>query len=113
MRLLIAVIAASAALSITMTPAKAQSFSCMEESTLNAAEQRVCKSPWLGAMDERLDSWYRRALERARYFDQTSELRAAQRSWIASRDQCGGSFWCIRRHYSERIRTLRSYVEHV
>lgn len=113
MKLLIAAIAAAATLSVTMTPARAQSFSCMDDSALNATESRICQSPWLGAMDERLDSWYRRAQIRAGYFDQTSGLRTAQRNWIASRDACGESFWCIRRHYADRLRELKRYVEQV
>lgn len=94
-------------------PATAASFSCMETERLNAAEQRICGSWVLGALDERLDSWYRRAIVRAEHFDQTDELRSEQRAWIASRDSCGPSTLCIRRHYLQRIRALRTYVEHV
>ncbi len=105
-----AALAAGAALS---SPAIAASFDCYERDNLNAAERRICANPALGVLDERLDSWYRRALVRARYFDQTSEVRAEQRAWLASRNSCGGSIWCLRRAYRERIRELRNYVEHV
>lgn len=104
---------AAAALVIGMSPAEAASFDCMEYDGMNAAERRICKSSSLGAFDERLDSWYRRALVRAKYFDQTAELRSDQRAWIASRNSCGASYFCIRRHYVKRINQLKNYVEHV
>jgi uncharacterized protein len=113
MRLLIGVIAAAALMSVANAPAKAASFSCMERDGKTAAEVRVCESWWLGGLDERMDSWYRRALERARYFDQTSQVKGEQRAWIAARNACGAKFFCIRRAYVERIRELKSYVEHV
>jgi uncharacterized protein len=113
MKVLIGAIAAAAVMSVAMSPAKAASFSCMELDGRPAAEIRICNSQWLGALDERMDSWYRRALERARYFDQTATVRDRQRSWIAERNSCGSSFFCIRRSYVERIRALKDYVEHV
>jgi uncharacterized protein len=113
MKLLIGAIAAAAAISVAMPAAKAQSFSCMEMQNKGAAEVRICQSHWLGNLDERMDSWYRRALERARYFDQTTEVRNAQKRWLARRDSCGSRFWCIRRAYITRIDELKNYVEHV
>jgi uncharacterized protein len=113
MKILIGAIAAAAVMSVSMAPAKAASFSCMELEGRPAAEVRVCKSRWLGALDERMDSWYRRALERARYFDQTATVRAGQRAWLSERNACGSSFFCIRRAYVSRIRDLKNYVEHV
>lgn len=94
-------------------PADAASFSCMDLDSKNAAERRVCTSRSLGALDERLDSWYRRALVRAGYFGQTSQVRSAQRAWLVSRNACGSNTWCIRRHYVSRIGQLKRYVEHV
>lgn len=94
-------------------PASAASFSCMELDSLSVAARTVCMRPRLGALDERLDSWYRRALVRAGYFDQTQWLRAEQRAWLARRDACGTSFGCLRRVYLGRIRQLTDYVEHV
>lgn len=94
-------------------PANAASFSCMEIERLNAAERRICRSYRLGALDERLDSWYRRALERASYFDQVGWLRDEQRAWLRRRNACGGNYWCLRRKYKNRIRSLKRYVEHV
>lgn len=113
MKLLIGAIAAAAIMSVTMAPAKAASFSCMELEGRPPAEVRVCQSRWLGALDERMDSWYRRALERARYFDQTATVRTEQRAWLAARNACGAGFFCIRRAYLNRIRVLKNYVEHV
>ncbi len=85
----------------------------MELAGKTAAEVRVCESRWLGALDERMDSWYRRALERARYFEQTAQVRSEQRAWIDERNACGTRFFCIRRAYLNRIRDLKTYVEHV
>lgn len=113
MKLLIGAIAAAAVLSIALTPARAQSFSCMELDGKAAAEIRICSKPELGALDERLDSWYRRALERAQYFDQTGQVRAEQRAWLVRRNACGAATGCLRRAYKARIETLRNYVEHV
>ncbi len=94
-------------------PAKSASFSCMETQMLNAAERRICRSRTLGALDERLDSWYRRAQERASYFDQTKEIRNEQLQWLRERNSCGASYWCLRKKYKQRLRELRDYVEHV
>jgi uncharacterized protein len=85
----------------------------MDAENMKPAEQRICAHPGLGALDERLDSWYARALKRASYFDQTEEVRSEQRLWVASRNACGWNTRCIRRLYLERIEELRNYVEHV
>ena len=108
-----AAIALSAAISVLSSPASAASFSCMNSEDLNAAEQTVCSHHRLGALDERLDSWYRRALVRAGYFEQTREVRSAQRRWLRDRNSCGDHVWCLKRAYRSRIRELKRYVEHV
>lgn len=113
MRTLIIAIALGAIAGLSTAPAKAASFDCGEPDRLNAAERRVCDNPRLGALDERLDSWYRRALVRAGYFDQTARVRSEQRAWLASRNACGASTRCLRRHYTSRLRQLQNYVEHV
>ncbi|HKZ95442.1 MAG TPA: lysozyme inhibitor LprI family protein [Hyphomicrobiaceae bacterium] len=108
------ILAAAAMASVAFAmPASAASFDCDELGNKNAAERRICQNQRLGALDERLDSWYRRALERAKYFDQTGSVRSAQRAWLRSRNECGASVWCLRRHYVSRIRELKRYVEHV
>lgn len=104
-------VALSAALS--PSPTVAASFSCMAVEDLSGAERMVCRNPALGALDERLDSWYRRALVRAGYFEQTDQVRAEQRAWLDRRNACGASYFCLRRAYKQRIRTLSNYVEHV
>jgi len=98
---------------LSSAPARAQSFDCMSYEEMNAAEQKICDTPRLQALDERLDHWYRRALVRAGYFDQIENVRAEQRTWLTGRNACGGNFWCLRRHYVSRIRALKTYVEHV
>lgn len=106
-------VAIAAALSFAHAQANAASFSCMAYEDMNPAEQAVCGNARLGALDERLDSWYRRALVRAGYFDQTAEVREAQRDWLQVRNACGGNVRCLRRAYRQRIEQLRNYVEHV
>lgn len=95
------------------TPAAAQSFSCMNADELSPTERKICASRWLGNLDERLAFWYDRAMTRARYFDQTGEVRRAQKNWLSDRNACGARFWCIRGAYTRRIRELRDYAEHV
>lgn len=114
MKFLLTTIAAGAAMSIlTSMPVRAASFDCMEIDAMNAAERKICSSSSLGALDERLDSWYRRAQVRAGHFDQSEWLRGEQLAWLASRNACGANYFCLRRHYVSRIRKLKSYVEHV
>lgn len=105
--------ALAAAISAYQSPASAASFSCMNMEDMNAVERTICDSHRLGALDERLDSWYRRAQVRAGYFDQTEWLRAGQRDWLAGRNACGYDIRCLSRAYHSRIRELKNYVEHV
>ena len=78
------------------------------------AEELLLRASWSwAALDERLDSWHRRAKIRAGYFDQTEWLRAEQRAWLAGRNACGANVGCLKRAYYRRIRTLKNYVEHV
>lgn len=113
MRTVTAAIVLAASISVYQSPASAASFSCMMTEDMNAAELAICNNHRLGALDERLDSWYRRALIRAGYFEQTAQMRAVQRDWLAERDACGANVGCLRRVYVARIRALKNYVEHV
>lgn len=108
-----AALALSATISVLSQPASAASFSCMNIEDMNAAEQTVCTDRRIGALDERLDSWYRRAKIRAGYFDQTEWLRTEQRQWLDERNACGADVRCLKRAYRSRIRELENYVEHV
>lgn len=110
---IIAAIAFAAALSALQGRASSASFSCMNFEDMNAAERTICSDRRIGALDERLDSWYRRALTRAGYFDQTRRVREAQRNWIAERDACGANVGCLKRAYRSRLFELKNYVEHV
>jgi len=111
MRLLLLALSAAAVGTLAFTQAQAASFSCDGASL--PAERAVCGNRRLSALDERLAYWYGRAQVRARYFDQTEWLRNAQRAWLANRNACGMSAWCLRAKYHERIRRLKNYVEHV
>lgn len=79
----------------------------------HAAEIVVCNSWKLSRLDRRLNYWYGRAKERARYFDQTGWLRSQQRAWLRSRNACYWNKPCITRKYRQRIRELRRYFTHV
>lgn len=106
-------ISLAAAISALSRPAASASFSCMAYEDLGRAEQTVCTHRRLGALDERLDSWYRRALIRAGYFDQTDNVKQQQRAWLRERNACGANPGCLHRVYRTRIDALRRYVEHV
>jgi uncharacterized protein len=91
--------------------AEAASYSCHEVS--GKAERTICGSWRLNALDERMAYWYGRALERARYFDQTSWIRSSQRRWLSARNVCGSNIGCLTYSYQRRIWRLKNYVEHV
>ena len=103
----------AASISASAAPLSAASFSCMNYEDLNDAELTICTDHRLGALDERLDSWYRRALVRAGYFQQTSEVRQRQLNWLADRNSCGDDTRCLKQAYYTRIGELKRYVEHV
>ena len=113
MKKILSTLILAATVAVVSSHARAASFDCTSYEDFNATEQRICDSPYLGALDERLDSWYTRALKRAGYFDQTEVVREAQRAWIDQRNACDASDRCIRRLYRSRIRELAQYVEHV
>ncbi|MGI9405322.1 MAG: lysozyme inhibitor LprI family protein [Hyphomicrobiaceae bacterium] len=87
------------------------SFSC--KYATKAAERAVCSSWRLSRLDRRLAYWYGKAMERAYYFDMTSEVRSEQRRWLHQRNACGGKRWCLARKYRQRIRSLRNWATHV
>lgn len=93
--------------------AHAASFNCESPSRLTTAERRICNSYTLSSMDERLDYWFCRAMERAKYFSDTRWIRKDQRRWLKQRNMCGTGFNCIRRAYKSRIRELKAYADHV
>ena len=67
------------------------SFDCLKASS--DAEELVCADQKLAALDRRLDTRFKAALEAARALDvgaeeATKELRATQRGWIKGRDDC-------------------------
>ena len=78
-----------------------------------ASERAICNSWRLSRMDRRLAYWYRKAMQRASYFDYSDDLRAEQRAWLHSRNSCGYNRRCLRRAYRERIRYLRRQATHV
>lgn len=103
----------AAAVSALSRPAASAAFSCMAVEDMSRAEQTICDNERLGALDERLDSWYRRTLLRAGHFEQTDKVRTDQRTWLGQRNACGADLFCLKRAYQQRIETLKRYVEHV
>jgi len=84
-------------------PASAQSFSCRNADS--AAEQTICESGRLRALDVRMNRAYLRALrDDARH---AARIQRRQRDWLASRNSCGRNDRCIARHYTERLSELR------
>jgi uncharacterized protein len=104
-------LAAAIAAAILSFPALAAepSFDC--SSPASAAEEAVCTSDALAAMDVELGRLYRAAAEGSNMTpDRLGELRSTQRGWIKGRDEC----WkaqelerCVRDEYAIRIFELR------
>jgi len=108
---IIAAILFAATLMSQPARAASPSFNCSYAD--NATERTICNSWNLARLDRRLAYWYRKARERAYYFEFSNELRADQRSWLYSRNSCGYNRRCLRRAYRQRIRYLRNYATHV
>lgn len=62
----------------------------------------VCGNGELLALDAELNALYAKLMARER----SSELRNAQRQWLAERQSCGADILCLKRHYEKRIDEL-------
>jgi uncharacterized protein len=80
---------------VAILPALGQGYDCRRSRT--AAEVVICDSDDLSRLDRRLNRAYARS--------NTPVWR--QRAWLRSRNACGVSRECIRRHYLRRLGELR------
>lgn len=83
-------------------------FNC--DDNLNGAEQAICDSASLAALDIWLEDTYMNALQQTPK-QQMKMLQAVQRGWIKGRDNCGKEQDvdpCVRRHFIERISELQA-----
>ena len=88
------------------------SFNCAKASS--SAEELICKTPELAALDLRLAERFTAALTTIRALDTGAEeaetdLRATQRGWIKGRDECWKSdteMDCVRQSYLTRENEL-------
>lgn len=84
-------------------PGFAASFDCSKAST--PAEKRVCASPGLSSLDDKLGATYRAALDAAEG-PSKHDLQVEQRHWVAFvRDICGDEA-CMAQAYEARIALL-------
>jgi uncharacterized protein len=91
-------------------------FSCMGD--LHAAEEAICKNPQLVALDYKMAEVYTAALDRATLLDDQPKnavklLKAFQRGWIKSRNDCWKAYdgdidKCIEQIYQRRIAVLEA-----
>lgn len=88
------------ALLVTGSPVLAASFDCSKASSL--VEKAICADSELSELDSALARAYKGALTAAA---NPAGLKAEQRSWIASRDQCKDAA-CLRSAYQMRVAAL-------
>lgn len=98
------------ALAFTAPASAAQgpSFKCSEKMP-SSVEDIICKTPELGALDQRLASAYNAALKKAGA--DSKVLKAEQRGWIKGRDECWKSDdkpTCISSSYRQRTVEVQS-----
>jgi uncharacterized protein YecT (DUF1311 family) len=82
------------------------SFDCAKAGT--ATEKAVCGDVALARLDRNLADAYTQALSWASDDAAKEAIRAAQRSWIAERDACGGDVACIAATYDARLKALQT-----
>jgi len=94
-----------AAVAILMAgPAMGQSFDCAKAGT--AIEKEICNNPVIGALDTQMAAAYDAARKGADSAGK-AQLLAAQRTWLASRDQCAGKdAECLITSYTGRIEAM-------
>jgi uncharacterized protein len=83
-----------------MSSAGAATFDCNKASTF--VEKAICSDSRLTSMDDQLGHLYKDALAAS---SNSAALKAEQRAWLSSRDQCKDSD-CIMKAYADRISTL-------
>ncbi|WP_147127294.1 hypothetical protein [Shimia ponticola] len=85
-----------------LSPGAANAQSWCGATTLNATEQTICSSPFLGELDTLLTDAYSAS--------DIANKRATQRTWLQARNACGRDTICISDAYLSRIAVLRAAV---
>jgi uncharacterized protein len=88
---------------IYTTSVNAASFDCAKASSI--VEQTICNNKELSEIDIKLSTLYRSALSQT---SQQNSIRAAQRSWLAERNNCGAELFCLKNSYNLRINQLEN-----
>ena len=94
------ILATMVLVSVLITPARAATFDCTKAS--NFVERAICSDRRLNRLDDKLGRLYKDALADT---SDSSALKAEQRAWISSRNQCK-DFACIVKAYADRISAL-------
>ena len=108
---LVFLLAGFATLSVSAAGA-APSYSC--DGRLTATEKAICDDSALASLDVAMSSLYdvaagsRRSSENAEAA--LADLRTAQRTWLAERNDCGADAGCLRSRYLDRIGTLSADI---
>jgi uncharacterized protein len=106
MRTLLASAALTIVAGLTAAEAATPTFGC--KGRLNAAERAICGSHRLADLDRRLSRQYwalHAALPRA----DRKALRKDQRAWLAVRNGCGDSEYCLESEYLDRMSQLADW----
>lgn len=88
---------------LSFQTAEGASFVC--EKATSAVEKMVCAFDELSRLDDRVEKYYREAMDGA---TNPNEIRTAQRAWLRSRNTCK-SKECISNEYERRIKELQPY----
>lgn len=96
----------SAAMLVPTVGASAPSFDCAKAQGM--VESMICADAALGNLDASLADLYRQMIDRAG--TKADPLRAAQREWLASRNQCQDTD-CLAYSYQARIGQLRVWLD--
>jgi uncharacterized protein YecT (DUF1311 family) len=83
-----------------MSSAGAATFDCNKASTF--VEKAICSDSRLTSMDDQLGRLYKDALAASA---DSAALKAEQRAWLSSRDQCVDSD-CVIKAYEDRVSAL-------
>jgi uncharacterized protein len=83
-----------------VSSAEAATFDCNKASTF--VEKAICSDSRLTSMDDQLGRLYKDALAAS---SDSAALKAEQRAWLSSRDQCKDSD-CVIKAYEDRIGVL-------
>lgn len=80
------------------------SFDCRKAASVS--EKTVCANAGLSRLDLQLSRTWKRLLDAFIDAVQINQMKADQRAWIASREQCSDDINCISKLYRDRLATL-------